>query len=104
MIERIAKREDLEWCISMHCSVEKFRCAVWTFFGPGSKADCIEIDSELTLVGIRLTTVNPNAAVPAVVSEWFVNGLIAFVKYICLNFVTKDTVDINENWFVTNNL
>jgi len=39
-----------------------------TFFGPGVKADCVKIDAEQRLVGIRLTTLNPNAT-PAVVAE-----------------------------------
>jgi len=39
-----------------------------TFFGPGVTADCVKIDAEQRLVGIKLTTVNPNAQ-PAVVAE-----------------------------------
>jgi len=39
-----------------------------TFFGPGVTAECVKIDAEQRLVGIKLTTVNPNAK-PAVVAE-----------------------------------
>jgi len=36
-----------------------------TFFGPGVTADCVKIDAEQRLVGIKLTTVNPAAVVVA---------------------------------------
>jgi len=36
-----------------------------SFFGPGVTADCVKIDAEQRLVGIKLTTVNPASAVVA---------------------------------------
>jgi len=39
-----------------------------TFFGPGVTADCVKIDAEQRLVGIKLTTVNPNKQ-PAVLAD-----------------------------------